>query len=56
MRKADISRTTGETDINVSLDLDGIGKSEIATGVGFLNHMLDSLAGIRLTTASCRRY
>ncbi|MDI9461671.1 MAG: imidazoleglycerol-phosphate dehydratase HisB [Saccharofermentanales bacterium] len=44
MRKADISRKTGETDINVILVLDGTGRSEIDTGVGFLNHMLDNLA------------
>ncbi len=44
MRKADITRKTGETDINVILALDGTGRSKIDTGVGFLNHMLDSLA------------
>ena len=44
MRKANISRQTGETDINVILVLDGTGRSEIDTGVGFLNHMLDNLA------------
>lgn len=42
MRKADISRKTGETDIQLSLNLEGSGKSEIDTGIGFLNHMLDS--------------
>ena len=44
MRKADISRKTGETDINIILDIDGTGKSDIDTGIGFLNHMLDSFA------------
>ena len=44
MRKADVSRTTGETDIKVSLDLDGTGKADIETGAGFLNHMLRSFA------------
>ncbi|HOQ63140.1 MAG TPA: imidazoleglycerol-phosphate dehydratase, partial [Clostridia bacterium] len=44
MRKADVSRTTGETDIKVSLDLDGTGKADIETGAGCLNHMLRSFA------------
>ena len=40
MRKAEIVRKTGETDITLSLDIDGKGKSEISSGVGFLDHML----------------
>ncbi|NLJ64104.1 MAG: imidazoleglycerol-phosphate dehydratase HisB [Christensenellaceae bacterium] len=44
MREASISRKTGETDISVSLNLDGAGKYNIDTGVGFLNHMLCSFA------------
>ena len=41
MRKAEINRVTNETDVRISLDLDGDGRySEIATGVGFLDHML----------------
>ena len=40
MRKAEISRKTAETDIVLSLDLDGSGKSSIESGVGFLDHML----------------
>ena len=44
MRKSDIKRTTAETDISLSLCLDGSGKSEIDTGVGFLDHMLTLFA------------
>lgn len=40
MRNAEIIRKTAETDITLSLELDGTGKSEIDTGCGFLNHML----------------
>ena len=39
-RSAQIKRVTFETDITASLDLNGTGKSEINTGIGFLNHML----------------
>ena len=44
MRKADITRKTAETDITVSLDLDGTGSYDNQTGVGFFDHMLDQLA------------
>jgi len=44
MRKASVDRKTRETDISVSLDLDGTGKYDIQTGVGFLDHMLESFA------------
>src|ERR1700754_4026518 len=44
MRKAQVKRTTKETDVEVALDLDGTGASAIATGIGFLDHMLDLLA------------
>ncbi|VAW23930.1 Imidazoleglycerol-phosphate dehydratase, partial [hydrothermal vent metagenome] len=44
MRKAQISRTTGETSIKASVNLDGTGQSQIETGIGFLDHMLDLLA------------
>lgn len=44
MREAAITRRTAETDIAVKIALDGTGKREIATGVGFFDHMLDQLA------------
>ncbi|MES2145235.1 MAG: imidazoleglycerol-phosphate dehydratase HisB [Pseudomonadota bacterium] len=44
MRKADLTRKTTETDISLVVDLDGTGLARIATGVGFLDHMLDQLA------------
>lgn len=44
MRSADIDRMTAETDIRLSLELDGRGASDIDTGVGFLDHMLTLLA------------
>ncbi|MBM3615427.1 MAG: imidazoleglycerol-phosphate dehydratase HisB [Alphaproteobacteria bacterium] len=44
MRKAEITRKTNETAIEVALNLDGTGKSDCQTGVGFFDHMLDQLA------------
>ena len=44
MRTAEISRQTNETQITIKLDLDGNGQHEIATGIGFLDHMLTHLA------------
>ena len=44
MRRAEISRNTKETQINLSLELDGTGKNEIKTGCGFLDHMLTLFA------------
>ncbi len=43
-RSAKVSRKTKETEISVSLDIDGTGKAEMATGVGFFDHMLDQLS------------
>src|SRR3954468_7187167 len=43
-RSAEISRSTGETDITVSLTLDGTGQGKRTTGVGFYDHMLDAFA------------
>ena len=43
-RKASVKRKTGETDISLTLNLDGKGKSKVKTPLKFLNHMLDSFA------------
>jgi imidazoleglycerol-phosphate dehydratase len=44
MRKGSVRRATSETQIELSLDLDGSGKAAIATGVGFFDHMLELFA------------
>lgn len=44
MRTASLSRKTNETDITIELNLDGSGQHDIATGVGFLDHMLTHIA------------
>ncbi|MCL8383619.1 MULTISPECIES: imidazoleglycerol-phosphate dehydratase HisB [Xanthobacter] len=43
MRKAEIVRETKETSVTLAVDLDGTGRTSVATGVGFLDHMLDLL-------------
>ena len=44
MRESEIKRKTAETDISLSLCVDGTGKAEISTGIGFLDHMLTLFA------------
>jgi imidazoleglycerol-phosphate dehydratase len=44
MRKADVTRKTKETQVRALVNLDGEGRGKIATGIGFLDHMLDQLA------------
>ena len=44
MRNASLERNTKETKIKVSINLDGEGKGNISTGIGFLDHMLTALA------------
>ncbi|MBP5252942.1 MAG: imidazoleglycerol-phosphate dehydratase HisB [Lachnospiraceae bacterium] len=44
IRKADVSRKTGETDIRISLNIDGSGKNNVDTGIGFFDHMLSAFS------------
>jgi imidazoleglycerol phosphate dehydratase HisB len=43
-RTATVHRVTGETDVRVTLDLDGAGRADVITGLGFLDHMLSALS------------
>ena len=53
-RSATLSRKTGETDIRLTLDLDGSGKADISTGIGFFDHMLDAFTRHGLFDMSVR--
>jgi len=53
-RTATIARTTAETDVRLTIDLDGTGRADVQTGIGFLDHMLTLLAGHALVDLSVR--
>ncbi len=54
-RIAEVARKTAETDIHVAINLDGTGKAELSTGIGFFDHMLDQIArhGLIDLTVQC---
>ena len=52
-RTATIERKTKETDIHVALTLDGTGESEVSTGIGFFDHMLEGFARHGFFNLSC---
>jgi imidazoleglycerol-phosphate dehydratase len=54
MRIGKVERRTKETEIMAEVNLDGQGRSEIATGIGFLDHMLDQLARHSLIDITCK--
>ncbi len=55
-RRAEVTRTSRETDISLSLNLDGSGKTELQSGIGFFDHMLDAMCrfGQMDLTLTCR--
>ncbi len=53
-RKADISRQTKETDIKVNLNIDGTGTSDVSTGIGFFDHMLEGFAKHGFFDLTCK--
>lgn len=54
MRTAEVERKTNETEISVSVNLDGTGRYDVETGIGFLDHMLEQLAKHSLTDITVR--
>lgn len=54
MRKAHITRTTRETDIDLTFSLDGNGKTALSSGIGFFNHMLDAFCRFAQSDLSLR--
>jgi imidazoleglycerol-phosphate dehydratase len=54
MRKASIARKTSETDIAVEVNLDGTGVYDVATGIGFLDHMIEQFSRHSLIDISCK--
>ncbi len=54
MRTGDIKRRTAETDVAVAVNLDGTGKADIATGIGFFDHMLELFARHSLIDVTAR--
>jgi imidazoleglycerol-phosphate dehydratase len=54
MRKAEIARKTTETTISVAVDLDGSGRYDVKTGIGFLDHMLEQLSRHSLINLTVR--
>ena len=54
MRTAEVERKTNETEISVSINLDGTGKYDVETGIGFLDHMLEQLSKHSLIDVTVR--